>query len=209
MATQAQIDANRANAQKSCGPKTNEGKARSCMNHLSHGFTSANIFIILEEQEEFNALLSDLIAQFQPATPNEQILVEKMVQNHWITLRAIRLQSVVLKATVHNGSIHKDLGVLIRYQTAADRAYHKAHAELVKAQKEREKSGIGFESKNAVEPAETHPEPPENPPAAPEEPQKAAPEAVILPDFTPFEDQLEALMGISLDDLKGALKEAA
>ena len=45
MATQAQIEANRANAQKSTGPKTEEGKTKSALNHLSHGFTSHTQFI--------------------------------------------------------------------------------------------------------------------------------------------------------------------
>jgi hypothetical protein len=154
MATERQKEANRANSQKSTGPKTEAGKAKSSLNHLSHGFTSTNIFISGEDKEEFNALLSDLIGEFQPATPNEQILVEKMVSNHWNSLRAIRLQSVILRGPVALGYIHKDLALLLRYQTTADRAYHKAHAELLKAQKERKNAEIGFESKPAPQPAQ-------------------------------------------------------
>jgi hypothetical protein len=45
----------------------------------------------------------------------------------------------------------KDLGLLIRYQTAADRAFHKAHSELLKIQKERKKLEIGFVSQDAEE----------------------------------------------------------
>ena len=37
MATEAQIRANRANAKKSCGPKTDAGKSRSRLNSLKHG----------------------------------------------------------------------------------------------------------------------------------------------------------------------------
>ena len=38
MATQAQIAANQANAQKSTGPTSTEGKAASSQNNFKHGF---------------------------------------------------------------------------------------------------------------------------------------------------------------------------
>ena len=87
MATPAQIEANRQNSQKSSGPKTEAGKARSCRNRLSHGFTSSVLFIADEEREEFNLLLADLHNEFQPATASEQILLEKIVQNQWLLCR--------------------------------------------------------------------------------------------------------------------------
>jgi hypothetical protein len=211
MATQAQINANRLNSRKSTGPITSEGKAKSCMNRLSHGFAGANICIPIEDQEHFDALLTDLVNQFLPATPNEQILVEKMVQNHWLTLRAVRLQTIALNATVSKGYIHKDLGILIRYQNSSDRAYHKAHAELVKAQKERGKSRIGFESENVPEfaeaPAEALARAAETPQKPPEALQKSATVASQAPvelDFTSVEDEIEAVMNISIEELKRA-----
>src|ERR1017187_7621324 len=157
MATPAQIEANRRNSEKSTGPRTAEGKARSCTNRLSHGFTSSVLFIADEEREEFNLLLADLHNEFQPATPSEQILLEKMVQNQWLALRAYRLQSIALNAPAAPGDVHPDLGLLIRYHQSSDRGFYKARNELLNVQKERKKSEIGFESQAAAKPAEIEP----------------------------------------------------
>ena len=149
MPTERQIAANRLNAQKSTGPKTEEGKAKSCLNRLSHGLASSATIVPGENPEEFKALLTDLMTEYDPATPTEQVLVEKMCMNQWLSLRAFRLQGEAFLDRQLMGDsfgIPKDLGVLIRYQTTAERTFHKAHNELVKAQKERKKSEIGFES---------------------------------------------------------------
>jgi hypothetical protein len=102
------------------------------------------------------ALLADLTEEYQPATPTEQLFVERMTQNQWLSLRAFRLQSNSFSMGKWgvNFTISKDLGLLIRYQTAADRAFHRAHTDLVKAQKERKKSAIDFEPQNAAKAAD-------------------------------------------------------
>jgi hypothetical protein len=161
MATERQIEANKLNSQKSCGPKTEAGKAKSCLNHLSHGFTSNTALLIRgEDPEELKALLADLTSEYQPATPTEQILVEKMCQNQWLSGRAFRFQTWAFWEDVGQGNRlrnRRDLELLIRYHSAAERNFHKAHAELVKAQKERAKSEIDFESQNAGQAADPAP----------------------------------------------------
>ena len=142
MATPSQIAANKQNSQKSTGPKTAEGRAASSLNRLSHGFASHAAIIRGENPEEFKALVIDLMTEHQPASSTEQILVEKMALNQWLTLRAFSLQGKVFLGQTLTGDqfgIPKELGLLIRYQTSAERAFHRAHTDLVKAQKRKEK----------------------------------------------------------------------
>ena len=197
MATPAQIEANRKNAQRSTGPTSPAGKARSCTNRLSHGFTSSVLFIAGEEREEFNLLLADLHNEFQPATASEQILLEKIAQNQWLSLRAYRLQSIALNAPAAPGYMHPDLGLLIRYHQSSDRGFYKARNELLSAQKERKKSEIGFESQDAAKPAET----PLDSSAPPDPPHETTPETGLSIPASPnpfdcesLDDAFEALM---------------
>ena len=175
MATPSHIAANKLNAQKSTGPQTPEGKAKSAANRLSWGFASNTIIIPGEDPDEFRGLVEDFIAEHQPICVTEQVLVEKMAQQQWLSLRALRLQgeAFIYQACADIGfAVPKDLGLLIRYQTSADRAFHRAHNELVKAKKQRSNSEIGFESQNFGQQVHTVPAQPETPPA---EPPKTAP----------------------------------
>jgi len=84
-ASTAQIDANRANAQRSTGPVTQEGKAVSSRNATRHGFLAT---ILPAEQDDYRALLEDLVDDLQPANTLQRLLVEE------ITLGYIRLRRI-------------------------------------------------------------------------------------------------------------------
>jgi len=75
MATAAQILANRLNARRSTGPRTPEGKARSCQNARTHGFRSRTPSAPPLDDPAFARLLHDLRNSFQPVNPVEDGLV--------------------------------------------------------------------------------------------------------------------------------------
>jgi hypothetical protein len=140
MSTVAQITANQANAQKSTGPRTDEGKSHSSRNNFRHGFTGAFCVIPGENQSDFDQLLESLRAEHSPSTTTESLLVESLAQHYWLKQRAIRLQR-----TCHE-SDENQLALYLRYQTANDRAFHKCLDQLLKLRAERRKAEIGFES---------------------------------------------------------------
>ncbi len=93
MPTQAQITANKANAQHSTGARTEAGKAASSHNHLSHGLTGTEFAILeWEDPNAFTELSAQLELEHKPATVTEQILIQNMAQHYWLTQRAIALQ---------------------------------------------------------------------------------------------------------------------
>src|SRR5678816_1862470 len=53
--------ANRRNAQKSTGPRTPEGKARTALNALKHGVTARTPFIPSDDPDEFAELTCELL----------------------------------------------------------------------------------------------------------------------------------------------------
>jgi hypothetical protein len=151
MSTEAQIAANRANAEQSTGPKTEEGKAASSRNHFSHGLsTYDNIFFILpsESAEAYSILRATLLSEHRPETETEHILVDRMAQHHWLRSRAEALESGCFR---QDGTLDdKRLALFMRYRTSHERAFHKCLAELLKQRAEKRKTEIGFESQKRV-----------------------------------------------------------
>jgi len=147
MATEAQITANRANAQLSTGPKTEAGKEAIAFNNLRHGLTGAFHLLPWENAEEFDSLKLALHAEHRPATATEQILVERMAQHEWLRQRALHLQNLCFNS---DGLIDetKQFSLYLRYQTTHERAFHKCLNDLLKLRAEKRKEQIGFESQN-------------------------------------------------------------
>lgn len=78
---------NRANAAKSTGPASPEGKLKSSQNSTKHGLLARSIVLEGEVLDRFTALLDSLIALFEPRTCVESALVENMAVARWRQMR--------------------------------------------------------------------------------------------------------------------------
>ncbi len=151
MSTEAQIAANKANAQHSTGPKTPAGKAASSANHIRHGFTGEFRLLSFEDPQDYEILHRDLVHEHKPSTPTEQILVERMAQHQFLLGRALKYQTAVLELSGKPaGEKERSLALYLRYQTVQERAFSKCLNDLLKLRAEKRKAEIGFESQKRL-----------------------------------------------------------
>ena len=98
MASEAQLTANRLNAQKSTGPRTAEGKAAASLNAVQHGLRAQAIVLPGEGPDEYRLYRQRLLADLQPQDLPETDLAERIVELAWRLRRAGRYHSAVFEA---------------------------------------------------------------------------------------------------------------
>lgn len=89
--------ANRANAQKSTGPRTAAGKLAIARNGLKHGILSKSLFLDDENPQDFAALYADLEAALRPVGALELALVEKVAAALWRQRRLVRAETALIE----------------------------------------------------------------------------------------------------------------
>jgi hypothetical protein len=104
MATSAQINANRLNAQKSTGPRTAEGKATSSQNAFKSGIDAQSQIAPGDNPADLLQLQSDYFAQFNPRTPEERFHVDSLIRNEWTLRRLFRVEAQMWEAAANNAT---------------------------------------------------------------------------------------------------------
>jgi hypothetical protein len=127
-----------ASAQKSGGPRTQQGKENSKLNATKHGIFSKVVVIEGESRAEFEDLLNGLRSYLQPEGMLEEILVEKLAALFWRQRRLIIADGI---ANIGNGidllglSERPSRDHLLRYETTLDRAIDRTLAQLERFQR--------------------------------------------------------------------------
>jgi hypothetical protein len=93
MSTPSQLNANRANAQLSTGPRTVEGKSNSSLNALKTGLTGRTVLLPSDDLATYQAHLDRFLATHQPATDGERALVQAIADTEWRLLRIPTLEA--------------------------------------------------------------------------------------------------------------------
>jgi hypothetical protein len=98
-------DANKENADKSTGPKTETGKRRVSLNALRHGFYSRELTVSEPDKRDFEALRESLLVQLAPRSALQHVGFEQIVTCCWRSKLALRLEMHRLK--VHFAADHE------------------------------------------------------------------------------------------------------
>ncbi len=103
MATAAQIEANRRNAQRSTGPKTDEGKDRVRRNAITHGMTARTIMPVLtqEDPRQLEERTQEWVSDVQPQNAIERDLVRQAARLSLAIERGERIETQMLGAWGH------------------------------------------------------------------------------------------------------------
>ena len=96
MASERQIAANRLNAQKSTGPRTDAGKRRSRRNAFKHGLTAESVVTVLEDEAAYRKFERILLDDYRPETALERALVARLASLLWRLRRAVAIESGLL-----------------------------------------------------------------------------------------------------------------
>src|SRR5689334_21427969 len=91
--SEERIAANRANAPKSTGPKTPQGKAASKMNGFKHGLLSREVLVSGEDEDQLTALHEWFRDDLNPVGPREEMLVDQVVTTHWRLRRVLAVEA--------------------------------------------------------------------------------------------------------------------
>ena len=78
-----QFEANRRNAQKSTGPKTEEGKRQSRRNAIRHGLCAETVIETVEDVDDYRGFEATITADFDVETAVERELVLRLASLLW------------------------------------------------------------------------------------------------------------------------------
>jgi len=98
--TPARVEANRANAARSTGPKTADGLARSSANALSHGLTARSVVVRGESAEQWEAFRDATLADLDARGAVEHALATRVAELLWRLQRAGAAEAAVANFAV-------------------------------------------------------------------------------------------------------------
>jgi hypothetical protein len=178
-----QLAANRANARKSTGPKSPEGKARSSRNAIRHGLTTTTFLVRNEDVPYFTDFRNAFLDRFNPRDKVELYQVEVMVHARWNQRRAWTIENEILNiemkrrledleeefivltettrlalAMEHCMSESRAVALIHRYEVRLENQFHRALKTLLEMKKDVPLPAHRSTLQNEPNPDSEHPE---------------------------------------------------
>ena len=102
MASEEQVKANRENAKKSTGPKTEEGKEKVAQNAVTHGLCARAVLLWNENPAEWDAMREDILAESRTGSSIEKVLLGRVALYAWRLRRAARVEREMMENEVYD-----------------------------------------------------------------------------------------------------------
>jgi hypothetical protein len=93
MTSYRQIEANRRNALKSTGPKSEQGKQASRRNAVRHGLTAETVIGALEDADDYKSFEAAITADYDAQSAVERELVLRLASLLWRLRRATTIET--------------------------------------------------------------------------------------------------------------------
>ncbi len=110
------IEANRRNALRSTGPRTEEGKRSSRGNAYRHGLTAETVVAKVEDEVDYRAFEAAVIADYDAQTAVERELVLRLASLLWRLRRAAAVETDLLSVQAENLADRRNRGDDVREQ---------------------------------------------------------------------------------------------
>ena len=107
MTTQRQVEANRENARRSTGPRTDEGKSLISKNATTHGITSTTTVLPDEDADLFKKLADLLREELKPVGMIEAVLVDRVISKIWRLARITNIETGIYRSEFHADPIEQ------------------------------------------------------------------------------------------------------
>jgi hypothetical protein len=151
--SERQKAANRANAARSTGPKTPEGKAAVRFNAFRHGLLAQDAVLPGEDAEAFEDLWNRIRTELSPVGPIEEFLMDRVVSDMWRLHRLVRAETALIHSRVQGlkadrleieaGSYVESVGDLLFPSEITNKAAHtEAREALERATYERDRDEV-------------------------------------------------------------------
>ncbi len=129
------LDPDHRTSARSGGPRTDNGKAKSSLNALTHGSCSKQLIVKGERQEDYDELHERWFSSYDTAQAGQSLL-EEAVLNEWLLKRSQRNYLAVDAGLAESDpndwtaeQLHR-LGLMLRYKTTAERSFHRSVAAV-------------------------------------------------------------------------------
>ncbi len=103
--SEARLEANRANAHFSSGPRTEAGKAKSSKNALKTGLTGQTVLLPGDDADAYSARLADYQKMYKPVGTREIEIVQALCDAWW---RLTRIPSLISALYLKGANEFKD-----------------------------------------------------------------------------------------------------